>query len=358
MTTAPTAAPDHEALMRLFLTQFMPLHFNALVVEQTSRCTAKCGMCYQSAGPRGSDALGDHSLAEADVARVIVEAAAIDTLYPRFHLTGGEAFLDIEMCLRLFVVARDAGFLDLTTTTNAYWALDSRRALEVCRRLRQVGVTSVEISWDVWHLPYVRPDAVSNCLEACAEVGLDSNLRLLASRAHDAEEALAALRPAALERATRISCNPVFPTGRGAATLAPSDLYTQGTLDDNCHTTLNLTVNARGNVAPCCAGLDQTQEYVFGNVRAQALPDIVARMNASPMLRTVVFGGIGALFPILEAAGLAPRRDASSICHACWSIFSDPAAVQVLREHFEQPHRRALRAALARLEPGGQGGRA
>ncbi|GGM18376.1 radical SAM protein [Deinococcus aerophilus] len=350
MTDGRLSDHDQEALMRLFLMQHMPMHFNALVVERTSRCTAQCAMCYQAAGPRGSDALGDHTLAEADVARVIEDAVTIPNLHPRFHLTGGESFLDVNACMRLFERARDVGFLDLTSTTNAYWARDPGRALDICRRLRAAGVTSLEISWDVWHLPYIDARAVSQCLMACAEVGIESNLRLLASRSHDADEALDQLHPEALEQATRISCNPVFPTGRGAQTLDPTDLYTQGTLNDNCHTTLNLTVNARGNVSPCCAGLDQTDAYVFGNVTVDPVSVIAHRMNASPMLRTVVFGGIAALFPVLEAAGVPPQGTYTSICHACWSIFSDPVKVDALKTHFEEAPRRAVLAALAQLE--------
>ena len=29
----------------------LPMMFNGLVVESTTRCNAKCGMCYQGAGP-------------------------------------------------------------------------------------------------------------------------------------------------------------------------------------------------------------------------------------------------------------------------------------------------------------------
>ena len=88
-------------------------------------------MCYQSAGPKGSDEMGMAKLTVPEVERIIREAAEIETITPRFHLTGGEAFLDIESMLHLVGYARDHGFLDLTTTTNAFWARTPARALEV-----------------------------------------------------------------------------------------------------------------------------------------------------------------------------------------------------------------------------------
>ena len=338
-----------EEIIRLLLLRSMPMYFNALVVEMTSRCTARCAMCYQAAGPKGSDALGDVALAVDEVARIVREAAAIESLQPRFHLTGGEAFLDIDACISLFHVARDAGFLDLTTTTNGYWAKDPRRARSVCVRARGAGVTTVELSWDHWHLPYVSPDAVSNCIDACHETGIEVNLRLLSTRSHTFEEAISHLRPGSVERADRITCGPVFPTGR-AAELDRGDLYTQGTLDDNCHTYLNLTVNARGDVFPCCAGIDQTNTYLFGNVRDRSIAAIADEMNQSPMLRTIVFGGISALVPIIERAGIPIGRDYNSICHMCWSIFSRPECVEAIQGHFRELSRQAVAMAIAELE--------
>ncbi|MEZ4298033.1 MAG: SPASM domain-containing protein [Polyangiaceae bacterium] len=336
-------------LVRIALLDQMPLYYNALVVESTTRCNARCGMCYQSAGPKGSDVLGRAELAVQDIERLVAEAVKLETLSPRFHLTGGEAFLAFESVVHLLRHARAAGFLDLTTTTNASWARSISEARRVCRRAREAGLTGMEISWDHWHSPYVQPEAVSNCLLACADAGIESNLRVLSSKSHSLEEAISCLDPKALEAATRISCGPVFPTGRAAKEVDRADVYTQGTLADSCHSVLNLTVNARGDVFPCCAGIDQTDSFVFGNVRRASILDIADAMNRSPMLRTIVFGGIGALVPVLESAGIQLGADHSSICHLCWSIFSSPEKVEVIRAHFEDRKNAAVRNAIELL---------
>ncbi|MBS1301973.1 radical SAM/SPASM domain-containing protein [Loktanella sp. SALINAS62] len=323
------------AMMRRTLTRSMPIVFNGLVVERTARCNAKCAMCYQGAGPKGSDEIGDVALSIADLTPAILAAGRRSDIHPRFHLTGGEAFLQMEDCLALFNVARESGFLDITSTTNAFWALTPARADTVCAQLAQAGVTALEISWDVWHLPYISPAVIENCLIAARSHDIDVNLRLLTTRTHTINEALSTLSDDALAAAHRISSGPVFPSGRAAKTLNRADLFTQGTLDDNCHTALNLTVSANGRVSPCCAGVDQTDGLMLGDIHTEPLDQIVERMQGSPLLRALVFEGLGSLLPILDRAGFAPPKDGyTSICHMCWAVFRDPERSAAIRAHF------------------------
>lgn len=331
----------------------MPVSFQGLVVENTSVCNAKCGMCYQSAGPKGSDVFGRATLSPELVVSVIRDAYKVETLRKRFHLAGGEAFLKVEDCIYLFSVARDTGYTDITTTTNAFWAKDWRNALSVCERARAAGLLRMEISWDHWHLPYISPEAVSNCLEACAQTGIRSNLRILTSKSHSCGEALSTLRPEALAVASEISSCPVFPTGRAIKQVNAGEFYVSGDLAGTCHSVLHLTVNAQGNVYPCCAGADQTDWLSFGNVREKPIDEIANYMNHSRLLRVLVFRGPGALVPILEQAGIDIGDSFTNICHVCWEIFSKPEHGRVIHDYFERLDREAVTAALASLGPHG-----
>ena len=71
-----------DLVHRIALFQRMPLTFNALVVEKVARCNARCAMCYQSAGPRGSEEIGDVAIAVEDLLPVIDGAAKIPTPGP------------------------------------------------------------------------------------------------------------------------------------------------------------------------------------------------------------------------------------------------------------------------------------
>lgn len=324
----------------------LPIAFQGLVVENTSRCTAKCGMCYQSAGPKGSDVFGIATLSAEEVEKVLQDALQIETLQRRFHLAGGEAFINVDDCVRLFRAARNAGYVDITTTTNCYWAITPAKALQVCQSIRDAGLTRMEISWDFWHMPYVSPDHVSNALDACRTAGIRTNLRILTTTDHSVGEALAQLRPESIARASEISSGPVFPTGRAATAVDRNSVFHVGDLGANCQHVLHLTVNAQGNVYPCCAGADQTDGLSFGNVREESIVDIAAKLQMSPMFRVLAKQGVGALVPILHKAGLFNGVERhSNICHLCWDIFSDPLRTQAVKTHFAALERRALESA-------------
>lgn len=323
------------AMFRRTLTRSMPIIFNGLVVERTARCNARCAMCYQGAGPKGSDAIGNVSLDVATLAPAIRDAAELAELHPRFHLTGGEAFLQVDECLELFEIARDAGFLEITSTTNAYWARNQEQAEYMCANLAKAGVTGLEVSWDIWHLPFISHEVVENCLLAARKYDIDVNLRLLTTPSHTIQEALDLLSDEAVAAAHRITSGPVFPSGRASKTLDREDLFVQGTLDDNCHSSLNLTISANGRVSPCCAGVDQTDGLRLGDIKTERLSAIVKRMQKSAMVKALVFEGIGSFIPILERAGFKSAEGGyTSICHMCWTIFSDPERSAAIRSHF------------------------
>jgi hypothetical protein len=242
---------------------------------------------------------------------------------PRVHITGGEAFLRPEPLLRMFEEARRAGYREIITTTNATWARNPARAHHVAGQLSAAGLTRIAISWDYWHQPYIRPAWVEHCINACADAGIECQLRLVTSRHHGAQEALQALDPAVLDRVDRISGNPVQPIGRAAVTLDPAEVFQSGELTGSCHNTLSVTVNAWGNVFPCCSGFDQTTARLIGNVRDEPLPSIVARMGHTPLIRVLVLGGIAKLYALLGEDITAGGRF-KGICHACWSLFDDP----------------------------------
>lgn len=327
----------------------LPITYQGLVVENTTLCNARCAMCYQGSGPKGSDTWGKASLAVEEVERVLVDALKVPTLRRKFHLAGGEAFLRVPDVIRLFRAARQAGYTEISTVTNAYWATRNSRAFEVCEQARDAGLTSIEISWDFWHQPYIKPEAISNCLEACAAYSIKSNLRILTTMVHSVEEALAALTPEALATADEISSGPVFPTGRAATEVDKEEIFYWGDLGSTCHSVLNLTVNARGDVYPCCAGADQTDWLRFGNIRDKPIHEIAEYMNSSSLLRSLVFLGVGTFVPILKDAGIDIGDRFSNICHLCFSIFSTPESAKVIHDHFDNLEQQAFQVIVEKL---------
>src|ERR1700761_5115375 len=98
-------------------------------------------MCYQAAGPKGSEIRGDNHLPLEVVKRVISEAAELPELVgDRVHVSGGESFLNFAEMIDLFSHAKAAGFGNVGATTNAFWARSDHVADQRCEELARAGV--------------------------------------------------------------------------------------------------------------------------------------------------------------------------------------------------------------------------
>ena len=313
------------------------LHFRALVLETIDRCNAKCAMCYQSAGPKGSDLRGDARLAQDVVLRVISEAAAIPEIGSRLHISGGEAFLRYTETLEAFRHGRDCGFKNIGATTNGFWAVTQPIAVRCCEELADCGVDYLEVSLDNWHLPYVSLDRVRNLLRAARPVGISVVLRTLTSRSNHIDTLLASFSDAELAGCL-IGNGTMHPVGRAAVAVDPDDVYYGPGPVGACENLLAVTIAPNGNVYPCCAGADMTESLASGNINTDSLHDALFKMRTDRTIRQVIHGGTGSLIPIIEKLGhgdkLQPRYD--SICHLCWDVFKDDELAQALREHFAE----------------------
>jgi sulfatase maturation enzyme AslB (radical SAM superfamily) len=320
--------------MNKYLLTKVPLSYDTLVIETTNQCNAKCGMCYQESGPLGSDRFGKGELPFDIVKRVLADATQIPTLGPRVHFSGGEVFLNLQNTINSFSEAKKNGFLEISATTNAFWGKNISDAKEIAKKLRAAGLTRIEISCDHWHLEYINSSSIKNCIIACDDADIEIVLRTLSSKSNTSAEALCHLDDELISCADEVVCCPIIPSGRAAKTIPTSDILFSNTLGSSCHHMLNLTVNAFGDVYPCCAGLDQNGNLKFGSIHKESIIDIAKWMNKSLLLRVLVFQGPGSFISILEKSGFNIGEKYNTICHLCWSIFSDIRKYNVINEYF------------------------
>lgn len=314
----------------------LPFYFSQLVLQTTWTCTAKCAMCYQSAGPKGSDRFGRASLPVELLKTAITQATEIACLEPHLHVVGGEALIELEPVLDLIRHARASGFSEISITTNGFWGQDTKRAADHCQRLKEAGLTRMDLSWDRWRRPFISGDALSTCLEQAHAIGLPVHLRFLTSLEDTVADLMDDLRPEAIALAGEVFSDTVAGTGRAATDLDPEVVPRSRDLSAACFRDLTLTVNPSGGVYPCCSGLDQTRSLGFGNIHETPLPEIAKRMENSKLLRMIVFGGISSVLRLLPDEHQALADQQSSICSLCWTLFSDKHAVSALKTIFPE----------------------
>ncbi len=323
------------------------LRFNSLVIETTSRCNAKCAMCYQSSGPKGHDEFGIRSLKTKVIKRAISDAYKVPNLIKKLHVAGGEAFLNEKQVFEVLGHAKDVGYEDISMTTNAYWGHTEKRAVANCERLCANGVTTLEISWDYWHTEYIDARRVTRVLKAAKQCGLGTILRVLTTRKHSLEEALDLLGDGWLY-VDRVISGKVFASGRATRELDPDEFYLDPLSDtDACHSILNLVINAKGDVFPCCAGIDQTENPQLGNVYKTPIDKIARNMTNNLWLRKLVFDGVLSLEKLVEEKDHDYERvKDGSMCSRCWSLFDDQGATDIVKDHGRELGRAVLRKAL------------
>jgi len=313
------------------------LRFKALVIETTDRCNARCAMCYQAAGPRGSDLRGDGRLSLQVVLRVIEEAAELPDLGNRVHVSGGESFINYDEVLTIFRHAKSRGFANIGATTNGFWAINRPIAEHRCAELAEAGVNYLEVSIDYWHLPFISLDRVRTLLLATRRTGINVLLRTLSSRRHHIDSLLASFKDEELMHVI-IANGRVHPVGRGATEIPMEDIYIGKGVQGCCEDLLTLTIAPNGNVYPCCAGADMTESLASGNVNHDTLAEAVFKMKTDRTIREVIHAGTGNLIPLVEKLGYGDRLKPSysSICHLCWDIFKDNELAGVLQNHFQE----------------------
>lgn len=314
------------------------LYFHSLVLETTDRCNAKCGMCYQSAAPHGSDIRGDFHLPLEVSLRVLEEASELPEIESRVHVSGGEAFLYYDETLTILSHAKSLGFFNIGSTSNGFWATSPSVAERRCIELVEAGLDYLEVSFDYWHSPYISIDRIRTLLLASRRVGIKIILRTLSSRAHHIDELLKSFTASDLLHVT-VANGRVHPVGRAAEEVPAAEIYF-GDTNGCCEQMLNLTIAPNGNVYPCCAGADMTESMSSGNVRQISLKDALFNMKTDRTIREVIHAGSGALIPIVKELGYGDRLKPqySSICHLCWDIFKDAELSAALRTHFQEDY--------------------
>jgi hypothetical protein len=134
------------------------------------KCTAACRHCGTSCSPKTTEKM---ELSQA--LRVIREAATIPDV-GKIVFTGGEPLLFYKDIKHLIGEASKLG-LATRLVTNAYWAGNSRVAIDKLRPLVEVGLNEVNVSADHFHQEFIPVANIRHALDAIHELAL---LRIVA----------------------------------------------------------------------------------------------------------------------------------------------------------------------------------
>ncbi len=324
-----------------------PIFFNALVLETTHFCNAKCDHCYTSCGPEVSK----RRLDVETLRRVISEAAQMPNLLRRCHVGGGEATIYWNEMLAVLDHAKNEGFLN-SIVTNGWWAKNKIIAERKVVQLREAGVSNIELSVDAMHQEYISTESIDNLIQAAEEAQVKVTLRVCTTESRRADVVLKDIRTNVRAGLT-IATSRVTAVGRAKDAIPTSDLFLEdGVPPGTCNSVLNLTITPNGDVFPCCAGSEVCSSLKLGNINEKSLGEIGGQsLRGNSFVRTLVHAGPAYFAALLNEAGVTkwmkPRY--GNICQLCTDICSDDDLSNLIQQKLGDQIRAAFPIAMRTL---------
>jgi len=284
-------------------------------------CTAACRHCMFASAPDCPKEYISPETAEQTAA--ILEKANTRSV----HIGGGEPFMNFAALCSLIEALHRHGIGIDYIETNAFWASDDDFIKERLLKLRFLGVDTIMVSVDPFHIEFVpleRPLRLCRMLEKCGfdyfiwkERYLHQLMKLDCTKTHTKEELMQVLGN------TYITATAAeYGLGMNGRALAiAADLYERkpaknwctsvpcDSLPGTCHCHFDLY----GNTVPSgCPGLAaKTEDYLSENIP----------IDTYPVFARILKGGTSALFTYAKECGFVPAAEGyPTKCAFCYAM--------------------------------------
>lgn len=311
---------------------------SSLGLRLTYRCNSKCEHCYCYTDK--DDNKGD-DLSFDDIEPLIAQAKKIGMT--GVGLSGGEPFLLRESIFSIVKSAK-AQHLNVNIATNAFWAREYEKAIEMLTQLKGLGFhppgDSIAVSAGQFHLPYIDRVCSKNLIKAYRAVFdtplprvdfeyVSGNEHILAEyRAYLSDNGVSNQDYKLVERT-------VFQTTGNSKIVSdkiiakrPASIF-QGL----CPWVKDLIVDPNGNVYPCCGFNRYNKGIVIGNIHKQSLEEIRVSAQVNPVMIMLKHHSFAYLHSLLRRR-FEISDEADGLCDICEDIFANPEHVDYLVTRF------------------------
>ncbi|MBC7093691.1 radical SAM protein [Candidatus Bipolaricaulota bacterium] len=314
----------------------------ALGLDVTYRCPARCAHCAYACGPEG------RYMEVAEAQALLRDGRDLGASV--VCISGGEPFVDLGRLARIIQACRGAGFEEIWVFTNGFWARSRPKARVTVEHLRDLGVTKLFVSADSLHAPYVPTADVILLAGTAASVGLEVKVdcRINPLAANSDSETIQIAEQMRQIPGVQVQISLPWAIGR-ASSLFESVGVDQHTPEPTTGFSAG-TAELRG---PCNeiwpggdlrvpGGVDvDTEGYVnlcpglaIGKIGDRSLREVVGNYDweAHPVVRVLADLGPVGLAMQAVARGYRPRSRYASRCHLCYDVrkFLRPAFPEYL----------------------------
>jgi len=275
---------------------------------------------------------------------------------------GGEPTLLGEDLLNSIAHANSLGIMT-RLVTNVYWASTPQRAREGMTALRQAGLRELNISYDDYHLPFIKPINLKHAYTAAYDLGFDTIV--FANSFHKNSvvkpEFIQNVVGAPLAIVYRDEGDvPDFATRTDYGTLifihAPSvqalgrfhstrgregiEERSLDELESGCpHAIRSAAISPEGNLLSCC-GTELAGNPVldFGPAYDGSFKRALASADDDVIVQAICRKGPAFLAKFAQAKDktLSFRPTYGSVCEVCEDVVTRPDVIKVLREYADE----------------------
>lgn len=301
----------------------------------TTRCNSQCIHCQADASPSKSDVMDVE-----DAYNYLTDTAAISKL-KSFMIFGGEPMLYPERAIAIINRAHELRIPKIEMITNGVWGRNKEAAEEFAVRLKTVGLSSVHISVDAFHLQYIPIEYPRNAALASLKAGIENivwNVAVIesinAANEYDTKtvQVLRKLQPIGIDAHTV----KIIPVGRAAQNLRhyfqPASLHGPCEGDPLEGNTLrepeSICIEPSGSACICW-------KLPIGNAKSVPLRRLITEYEwrRNRVTRILVKEGPTGLLRLPEARSFRFREERYvSKCHLCIDIR------RALKPHYPNAH--------------------
>ncbi|MBW2458617.1 MAG: radical SAM protein [Deltaproteobacteria bacterium] len=301
--------------------QIGPLHGGGLVLGY--RCSSRCRHCLYGAGPHRRD--GEPPSEQA--LEALLDSLAERGPAARYHIGGGEPFLDMDRLERAVAGLVGRGLALDYVETNAAWVRDRSHAASTLERLAGVGLGCVLVSLSPFHAEHIALrktleliTAAEQVLSGGAFVWIEPFMADLAGQPRERPIDLDALLTERGDAYARDLCSRyhLVPAGRAGRFLAHHGqrlpwraLARRAPCGQRLCDTSHFHVDGEGQYVPgLCPGLVVPLDQLPGRVD----------LDAFPLLRQLWEGELEQVVDRAVGDGFTPDDGYSSACDLCTHV--------------------------------------
>lgn len=309
---------------------------HTLTILTTYQCTAACTQCCFESSPSVHGRLSRQEIFDS-----ITEAKSS---FPGLQLvvfSGGEAFLLKKDLFDAVALATSYG-LKTRIVTNGSWGKTPQSAFRTADKLKQAGITEINISSGVDHQEWVPVQSVVNAAFALAKTEISTLITIEAENSQSSCAAVIAAHPMIREALTteflKIQSNSWMPFTEGTHERIHTN--SRDLLEQGCSQVFEtVVVTPHKNLSACCGlTLEHIPEMRLGNLAGEStMRDLYLSQDDDFLKYWIhVEGPYTIIERLFEDAHSTLLDGVVHICQACAVLHQSDEVKQALSQRFKQ----------------------